>query len=348
MRVLQIAFLVFVQPNGIVYISLVVMFVALMVPVVFVWGAGVTGLWVVKLQYIMGGIAVGLFEGTFLSVISALGKNTKTFVIMGAPLGFFVNNTILGTLQQWGMPVITYYIYNAACLPIAMWIFHVKHPKEVAKAKGKGCAVFVNSIRKCGEWVPAMLTWFIAKFIGNFVLEDGFPLLFNTFNTAKVPLLGGPDSTEHLVPFAYYAAWYWFPMMAAGDTISRRVPNCLELTKKDEETGEETANWTKIYGYLALAIAMCIGGEALDFLLIALITGLAAFISNFGNGLIYGLSAKFIDTSIAEEHRYAAYNLWCFIGDLGGYAGQGALSVALAEKACAGKHYSFVCHLDDN
>ena len=31
------------------------------------------------------------------------GKNTKTFAIMGAPLGFAVHNILLGTFQQWGM-----------------------------------------------------------------------------------------------------------------------------------------------------------------------------------------------------------------------------------------------------
>ncbi|CAL1151876.1 unnamed protein product [Cladocopium goreaui] len=82
MRVCQIAFLVLMEPSGIVYMAYVVMFFALWVPVIFVWGAGVTGLWVVYLQYILGGVAVGLFEGTFLSVISSLGKNTKTFAIM--------------------------------------------------------------------------------------------------------------------------------------------------------------------------------------------------------------------------------------------------------------------------
>ncbi|CAJ1343120.1 unnamed protein product [Effrenium voratum] len=109
--------------------------------------------------------------------------------------------------------------------------------------------------------------------------------------------------------------------------------------------------------------------QAMNFLLLALVTAvarshgstgwrstdgraiyLAAFIANFGNGLIYGLcfgklrSAKFIDWKLPEEHRYAAYNLWCFIGDIGGYVGQGALSVALANHACDGRHYEYVCN----
>mmetsp|Transcript_71733 Transcript_71733/g.126624 ORF Transcript_71733/g.126624 Transcript_71733/m.126624 type:complete len:439 (+) Transcript_71733:44-1360(+) len=333
MRILQIAFLVFVQPNGIVYISYVVMMAGLLVPVVFVWGAGVTGMWVVYLQYILGGIAVGLFEGTFLSVISSLGKNTKTFAIMGAPLGFFLNNTVLATFTLMGMPVIFYYLFGIATLPVAMWIYHKHRPDADPASKGKGCAVFMHSMKHAMEWMPLMLPWFLAKFIGNFVLEDGFPLLFNTFNTQRVPFWGGPADTENTIPFSAYTAFYWFPMMAAGDTISRRLPRYVSLT-----------SWQKCYMYLGIAILLCVGGEALTFLLIAIVTGIATFISNFGNGFIYGLSAKYIDSYIAEEHRYAAYNLWCFCGDLGGYAGQGGMSVSLAHKACAGKEYTYVCH----
>jgi len=188
-------------------------------------------------------------------------------------------------------------------------------------------------MRKWKDWLPLMLPWFLAKFIGNFVLEDCFPLLFNTFNTEKVPMWGGPSSTEYLIPFGYYTAWYWFVMMALGDTISRRVPFYISL-----DSWQSCALWSTV------AIAMCLGGIGLNFFLIAIVTGIASFISNFGNGFIYGLSAKFIDSYVPIEHHYTAYNLWCFVGDLGGYAGQGGLSVKIADAACGGKHYTYVCY----
>merc|ERR1719336_1098938 len=196
---------------------------------------------------------------------------------MGAPLGFAMHNIVLGTFQQWGMPPVFYYLYSAACLPIAIAIFCRYAPGQDAKSEGKGCQVFMNSLMNSSEWFPAMLPWFIAKFIGNFVLEDGFPLLFNTFSTNRVPIFGGPDSTTGTIPFQYYTAWYWFVMMAAGDTISRRVPQYISLQ-----------SWTTCAVCIVSAIIMCIGGEALYFLLLAVVTGIAAFISNFGNGFIYG------------------------------------------------------------
>merc|ERR1712157_53630 len=105
------------------------------------------GLWIVYLQYSLGGAAVGMFEGTFLTAISTLGKDTKTFTIMGAPLGFAVNNVILGFLSQLGMPAQAYYVYNAACIPVAAAIFYYSAPRVHGKSEGKGCQVFANSMR---------------------------------------------------------------------------------------------------------------------------------------------------------------------------------------------------------
>ncbi|CAJ1349110.1 unnamed protein product [Effrenium voratum] len=332
MRILQIALLVFLQPNGIVYLAYAFMFVAVLIPVIFVWALDMDNLSVVYLQYTLGGIALGLFEGTFLSIISVLGKNTKTYVIMGAPLGFAVHNILLGTFQQWGMSPVVYYLYSAACIPFAVVIFYYYAPLAEANSQGKGCQVFAESLKKPGQWLPSMLPWFLAKFLGNFVMEDAFPLLFNTFNTSRVPIFG-PASTSPTIPFQYYTAWYWFVMVAAGDTISRRVPQFLALK-----------SWNAWGFWIAASIVFCIGGEALNFLLFSIATGIAAFVAYFGNGLIYGLSAKFIDSQIPLEHRYAAYNLWCFTGDVGGYAGQSSLSVRIAQSVCEGRHYTYVCH----
>merc|ERR1712083_1134666 len=113
-----------------------------------------------------------------------------------------------------------------------------------------------------------MIPWFIAKFVGNFVLEDAFPLLYSNYNTPNVPMWGGPSSTEHLVSFAYYTAWYWFPMMALGDTLSRRAPQYIRLS-----------SWKSQTACIVVAITMCVGGEALYFLLSAIVNGFAVFIS---------------------------------------------------------------------
>lgn len=271
MRILQISLLVFLQPNGIVYLAYAIMFVALLIPIIFVWGEDMKDLSVVYLQYTLGGIAIGLFEGTFLSVISVLGKKTKTFAIMGAPLGFAVHNILLGSVLPAGYEVL-YYVYSAACIPVAVAIFYFYAPLADANSQGKGCQIFLKSLQQPQQWLLAMLPWFLAKFAGNFVMEDAFPLLYLTFNTPHVPLFA-PSSTSPTIPFKYYTAFYYFVLMALGDTISRRVPEVLNLS-----TGKAWGFW------IVTSILLCIAGEALNFLLIPIITGFAAFIAYFGNG----------------------------------------------------------------
>jgi hypothetical protein len=332
MRVAQIGFLVVLNQKGIVYVAYFVMFVAVLVPILAVWVAGITDLWVVYLQYSLGGIAVGLFEGTFLSVISPLGKSTKTWVIMGAPLGFAVHNIPLGLFQYWGMPPVLYYVFTLCCLPTALVVFHRNAPPIDVVSDGTGCKPFLDSMRSSAVWLPAMVPWFVAKFFGNFVLEDAFPLLFNTFNTDRVPLFGGASSTTGTIPTQYYLSLYWFVLFALGDTLGRKVPQHISLSSR-------RSRWLCIVS----AILMCVVGESLNFFLQAIVTGLAAFIANFGNGFMYGLSSKYIDAFVPAEHRYAAYNLWCFCGDLGGYVGQSSVSVRIAGEVCSGHHYTYVC-----
>lgn len=335
-RMLQIAFLVFLNPRGICYLAYVFMFVAACIPPICIWGLQISELRLIALMYLIGGLGVGLFEGTFLSIISPLGKNTKTFVIMGAPLGFATHNIFLGTLIAMGLSPLSYYVVTAVCLPAGMWILHTKAPRPQLSSEGKGCAAFWTSVKRCNEWLLLLVPWLAAKVIGSFVLEDGFPLLSNTFNTKYVPLLDPSSEDQLLVPLAFYKPLYYFVLFAAGDTISRRVPQYLSIRR-----------WQYLAGYIVLACALCVLGEGLYFLLIPVVTGLGVFIANFGNGFIYGLSAKFIDAYLPQEHRYTAYNLWCFAGDVGAVLGQGSLSVHIAESVCEGRHYTYVCKAKD-
>ena len=53
-----------ISHDGIVYVAYVIMFAAVLIPVIFVWCLEVTDLWVVYLQYILGGIAVTVLPFT--------------------------------------------------------------------------------------------------------------------------------------------------------------------------------------------------------------------------------------------------------------------------------------------
>jgi len=334
-RVLQIIFLVAMEPRGLVNLAYVLMFVAMLIPPVFIFAADLVHLWfpLVACTYFLGGVAVGIFEGTFLSVTSALGRNTKLFAIMGAPLGFAMLNIVLGTALGFGMPVEVYYYYSAACIPAGMMIFQKKAPRAAGLAAAKGCIPFCRSLRAAGSWLPSMIPLLLAKCVGNFVLENTFPLTYNVYNEDKVPLFGGPSSTTGLVPKQYYLSLYFFVLMAIGDTVSRRVPLYIN-----------TSSFWKTQALLVGATFLCFGGEALLFLITPLVTGVGTYVALFGQGFIYGLSAKYIDTFVPQEHNYAAYMLWCFAGDIGGIVGSSFVVNRMAAAVCEGRSYEYVCH----
>ena len=64
------------------------------------------------------------------------------------------------------------------------------------------------------------------KVLMNFLLHCRAPF-WGSQSATEQKLLGRP----HAVRFALYASLIWFPCMAAGDTISRRVPQFLDVTR---------------------------------------------------------------------------------------------------------------------
>merc|ERR1711862_394502 len=121
-------------------------------------------------------------------------------------------------------------------------------------------------------------------------------------------------------------------MFALGDTISRQAPKLISLKTP-----------SMIAACIVASIAMCVGGMGLNWLLSPILSGVGCFISMFGSGFIYGLSAKFMDEALAHEHHYTAYNLWCFFGDFAGFFGQSELVVDIAASVCGGQHYPCMC-----
>merc|ERR1712007_233998 len=121
-------------------------------------------------------------------------------------------------------------------------------------------------------------------------------------------------------------------MGALGDTISRRVPIYIKVTRL-----------RSMLLLLLAATGMCFGGEMLLVLINPIITGVGTFIALFGQGFIYGMSTKFIDGCLPKEHAYAAYMFWCFAGDLGGVLATSTVVNYIAEAVCKGRNYTYVC-----
>lgn len=155
MRIAQIVFLLILNPFKLVVLAHAVMLIALLILLIFIYQLNMHKIYIVGIAYTLGGVAVGIFEGTYLAIISSLGKNTKSFAILGAPLGFAMINTVLGTMEDFGMPPEFYYIYTIICIPVGLTVFLRMAPREPHTSEGKGCGVISGSVQRWEEWLPA-------------------------------------------------------------------------------------------------------------------------------------------------------------------------------------------------
>eukprot|EP00913_Durusdinium_trenchii_P033145 g31030.t1 len=294
---------------------------------VVLWEADPSWHWVgtVFIAYMLSGLGLGIFEVTFLSVITPLGKATKSWAIIGCPAGFATINILGLTLSSFGLPIVSLYWYIAACLPMGLAIFLMYAPRGQTELK---TANFGVSLRQASQWMPGMVPFFAAQFLSHFAMEN-WPAIFYMFHPPMVPLFN-PKSDEHLMKWGqFFAITYIFIFL--GDSISRRIAIYLS-----------TPSLKKRLLYLGMAMVLIALGLYLESLAIAIIIPLAIFMIFWGNGTIYGLTANHVDKQVPSEHNLASYSCWCFIGDLGAILG-GILVENTHDLFCRGHEGPFEC-----
>mmetsp|Transcript_47358 Transcript_47358/g.88607 ORF Transcript_47358/g.88607 Transcript_47358/m.88607 type:complete len:427 (-) Transcript_47358:336-1616(-) len=308
-----------------VVIAMVFMFVGVSIPTVLVFTLGWEWIGTVFIAYMLSGLGLGIFEVTFLSVITPLGKATKAWAIIGAPGGFATINILGLTVSSFGVPIVALYWYILACIPIGLVIFVMSAPRGKTELK---TANFAASLLQASKWMPGMIPFFFAQFLSHFAMEN-WPAIFYMFHPPMVPLFD-PKSDQHLMKWGqFFAITYVFIFL--GDSISRRIAIYLA-----------TPSLKKRLLFLGLAMAMIAGGLCLESLAIAIIIPLAIFMVFWGNGTIYGLTANHVDRQVPSEHNLASYSFWCFIGDLGAVLG-GVLVDSTHELFCRGHEGPFEC-----
>lgn len=325
----------FCSPTARTYISMVLMLVGCAVPPLFVFALGSKWLGTVFLSYGLSGIGLGVFECNFLAVVTPLGKLTKAWAIMGAPIGFGVINILGLVCISYQMPVEALYWYIVACVPVGMAVMYWLLPAPgVARTSGAAQgsvaqASLAESFRAWRSWLPPMIPHIVAKVVVNFVMENVTPVNFYTYNAAQVPLFSKSSTTSLMEKNRFFALLYVFVIL--GDTVSRRVPYFMVLDRYSQNVS------------LLTAASLCsVAGFYFESFAIASVTLPAVFLAFWGNGLVYGVSAKYIDRFVPQEHNLAAYSMWCFMGDLGSIAG-GSLVDVVRNWICGGIEYPFEC-----
>jgi len=272
---------------------------------------------------------------TYLNVITPMGKLTKAWAIMGIPIGFGIVN-ILGLLcTSAGMPVSLLYWYIVLLIPVGMYILQrcdtVSNSQEAFVAAGPATEQrgLGHALMDWRPWLPAMLPHIVAKVVVNFVMENATPVNYYTYNAAEVPLWG-PEVDHPLLPHdLYFAVLGIFVLL--GDTLSRRVSASLTLS-----------TYSSNVLLLTLAVLCSVAGFYLESLARAFLAWVGIFFAFWGNGMVYGASAKFIDQQLPKQYNLVAYSVWCFMGDLGGILGGVTVDI-VRNWICGGQVYQFEC-----
>lgn len=296
-----------------VTLAMIMVMLGLLVPVVFVYGLGMTWMGFAFIHFALLGVGVGIFEGVYLSVVAPLGPATRFWVVLGAPAGFATVNIFGMLATSAGLPPVALYAYSVVCLPLGLAVFLRLGPE--APAEGRRPANFGVALKHGRAWLPCMLPIFLAKFVGSFVMDNtpGWYYVFN--DPAKVPLWG-PTSTQFVNHDLYFAAIG--VMVFLGDAISRRVPMMVGATTGRVQT------FLLVVSVLTSAL-----GFYLESYASAALTLLAGFLAFWGNGLNYAVGAAFIKESkeIPDEYERAVYSMWCMVGDVAGVLGASVIDI---------------------
>ena len=313
------------SPWARVVIAMGFMFVGITIPTILVFSLGWDWVGSVFIAYILSGLGLGIFEVTFLSVITPLGRATKAWAIVGAPAGFATINILGLTASSFGLEMVYIYWYILACLPVGLFLFYSFAPRGNTELK---TANFGSSLLQARRWMPGMIPFFAAQFLSHFAMEN-WPAIFYMFHPPMVPLFN-PKSDQHLMKWGqFFAITYIFIFL--GDSISRRIAIYLS-----------TPSLRRRLVFLGLAMSCIALGLYLESLAIAIIIPLAIFLVFWGNGTIYGLTAHHVDKHVPSEHNLASYSFWCFVGDLGAVLG-GILVDSTHDLFCRGHEGPFEC-----
>lgn len=335
-----------ISPKLRVYLAMVLVFIgALVVPLV-VYTLGVNWLGTVFFSYGLIGLGLGIFECTYLSVITPLGKLTKAWAIMGFPASFGFINVVLMSIVSVGLDVRYVFWYVALFVPVGAIIFRTMATeaddedsdaaKDASSSSGHHASneqvSFMQSMVQWRSWLPAVLPLAVANCVSHFVMENVGPAAFDTFNDKQVALFDPSSADANLMNTDRYLVVLNI-FLLVGDMLSRRLAYCFRLTTL-------CSNLVAI----SFAILASVVGFGLALKGIAALTWFSTFLAFAGAGFNYGVTSKYIDSLIPKEHNLVAYSLWMFVGYGGAIAGTALVGIT-RDFICGDAVYPHQCRV---
>jgi len=260
-------------------------------------------LFFVFVAYLVSGVGIGTFESNLISCLTPLGHETKSWAVVGIPLGFnliSIGSFLLFIIWPDSIALQASVYMFIACMNVVGLLVYIKFiPNVEFEGTTTTISLFVEDLKKFREWLPIVWKHCFALIIDMFSVSIFSAIALYIFDVDEVPLW--PRSTTHLPKNAFSMIYYIFSFL--GDFTSRRIAYRDHLRNP-------------IF-FLVLSVI----GAGMILSKTALIAPLGMFCVMFANGSIYAQTTKYVDIHVEKHYNLMALSVWLFIGDVGSFVG---------------------------
>lgn len=291
------------KPRQRVMISYVSMIIATLTIVIPYFVCDMKHLFFVFVAYLVSGVGIGTFESNLISCLTPLGHETKSWAVVGIPLGFnliSIGSFLLFMVSSDSIALQSGVYFFIGCMNLVGLLVYIKFiPNVEFEGTTTTISLFIEDLKKFRNWLPTVWKHCFALMIDMFSVSIFSAIALYIFDVDEVPMW--PRSTTHLPKNAFSMIYYTFSFL--GDFTSRRIAYRDHLRNP-------------IF-FLVLSII----GAGMILSKTALIAPLGMFCVMFANGSIYAQTTKFVDIHVEKHYNLMALSVWLFIGDVGSFVG---------------------------
>ena len=257
----------------------------------------------VFIAYMLAGVSIGSFESNLISCLTPLGHNTKSWAVLGIPLGFnmiSVGSFILFAI--WPDDVTLQagvYVFIALMNLLGLVVYVLFIPNVEFEASRDNVKIFWEDLKKYREWFPIIWKHCIALMFDMFAVSIFSAIALYIFDTNEIPLW--PNSDTKVPKNAFSVVYYFFSF--CGDFTSRRI-------------AYRGKRRNPFYFLILTTI-----GAGLVLSKTAIVAPIGMFCVMFANGSIYAHTTKYVDQAVDKKYNLMALSVWLFIGDAGSFVG---------------------------
>jgi hypothetical protein len=257
----------------------------------------------VFVAYGLAGVAIGSFESNLISSITPLGHGTKSWAVIGIPIGF--NGVSVGFFALFAIWPGNVWLQGGAYFFIALAnllglvFFVVAIPAVEFGASHDNIRKFIEDAKAWRIWFPTIWKHSVALMIDMFGVSLFSAVALYIFDLDEIPIYPGSDVT---VPRNAFQMVYNFCAFL-GDFSARKIAY-MDKSRNP---------------FFYLVLMLC--GAALVLSKTALVAPIGMFFVMFCNGSIYAQSTRHVDNEVDDRFNLIGLSIWLFVGDIGSVAG---------------------------